>query len=214
MASRASTPVAWASVMTSARVPTRLRISALPSSFLAAARSLRSPWYSSRPVIAASSSFTASKIARGPAASIEPLAPRAASGVMNTGQCRKRSPSAASRAARRAVSSGRVVLWSIRIASARIPGRADAMTASTTASSFSTRCTRSASRTASAGVAATTIPKRARSRALSTDRFQTVTLSPRFAAASAQAPPSSPVPRNAMFAMDVSPMNCATRIAC
>jgi hypothetical protein len=88
IASSPGTSLALASVSTSAIAAERLRISALPNSFFAAARSLRSPWYSRRPVIAARSALTASNNAAGPAASIEPLALRAISGVMKTGQCR------------------------------------------------------------------------------------------------------------------------------
>jgi hypothetical protein len=47
------------------------------------------------------------------------------------------------------------------------------------------------------------MPKAARACALSAERFHAVTRSPRFAAASAKAAPSRPVPRNAMFAMVV-----------
>ena len=203
IAAAPSTPLAWARVSTSAMAADRLMINALPKSLFAAARSLRSPWYSRRPVIAASSSLTVSKTAAGPATSIEPCALRAAAGVMNTGQCRYLSPAAASRCARSAVSTGSVVLWSISTASAENPAPAAAITSSTTASSFSTRCTRVAPPTASAGVDATRMPNRARARALSGERFQTVTVSPRCAAASAKAAPSNPVPRNAMFAMAV-----------
>ena len=122
---------------------------------------------------------------------------------MKTGQCRYLIPWAWSRRARSAVSRGSVVVWSIRIASAESPERAAAMTSSTTASSRSTRWTLDASRTASAGVAAAFTPNGARARTLSGVRFHAVTASPRLAAASANAPPSNPVPRNAMFAMVV-----------
>ena len=119
---------------------------------------------------------------------------------MNTGQCRYLMPSALSRAERCAVSAGSVVVWSMITASAASPGRAAAMTSSTTASSFSTMCTRAAPRTASAGVAAGLTPNCASAATLSCERFHAVTVSPRLAAPSAKAPPSRPVPRNAMFA--------------
>ena len=65
-----------------------LRIMALPNNLLAAARSVRSPMYSSRVVMAASAACTRSNKALGPATIIDPWALRAAAGPMNTGQCR------------------------------------------------------------------------------------------------------------------------------
>ena len=173
-------------------------IIALPNSLFTAAWSLRSPRYSIFPVIFASSSRTLSNSGRGPHASIEPSALRAAGGPMNTGQCRYLMPSAASRCARCAVSAGSVVVWSTITAPVASAGRAAAITSSTTASSLSTRWTRAAPRTASAGVAAGCTPKRARAWTLSAVRFHAVTVSPRVAAASAKAAPSRPVPRNAI----------------
>src|SRR6185437_4736669 len=81
------------------------------------------------------------------------------------------------------------------------PGRSAAITSSTTASSLSTRWTRLASRTASAGVFATFTLNRSSARALLSVRFQTVIESPRRAAASTKPLPSSPVPRYAMCVM-------------
>src|SRR6185437_2086937 len=81
------------------------------------------------------------------------------------------------------------------------PGRSAAITSSTTASSLSTRCTRLAPRTASAGVFATFTLNRSRARALLSVRFHTVIDSPRRAAASTKPLPSSPVPRYAMWVM-------------
>src|SRR4051812_39417228 len=62
-------------------------------------------------------------------------------------------------------------------------------------------CTRSAPATASAGVAATLAPNDSSARAFASVRFQTVTASPRRSMPSTIPLPSSPVPRNATFAI-------------
>src|SRR5580765_5752820 len=72
---------------------------------------------------------------------------------------------------------------------------------STTSSSGSVICTRSAPATASPGVAATFAPNACRARAFASVRFQTVTESPRRSMPSTIAPPSIPVPRNATLAI-------------
>src|SRR3954470_9436049 len=61
--------------------------------------------------------------------------------------------------------------------------------------------TRSALATASPGVAATVAPEGSSARAFASVRFQTVTASPRRSMPSTIPLPSSPVPRNATFAI-------------
>src|SRR5258708_24001932 len=129
-----------------------------------------------------------------PAASIIPPASRHIFGVMKTGACTNATPPASRRFARAVVPAGDVVEWSTTRVERR-PSPAAPRTASTTASSVSITCTRSAPATASGTVVATRTPKASRALALATDRFQAVTRSPRFAAASASAPPMSPAPR-------------------
>ena len=87
------------------------------------------------------------------------------------------------------------------VASGRSRGIAAAISSSTTASSGSVRCTRSAPSTASPGVAATCAPAASSARALASVRFHTVTPSPRRSIPSTIALPSSPVPRNATVAI-------------
>src|SRR3954465_11004796 len=62
-------------------------------------------------------------------------------------------------------------------------------------------CTRSAPAPASAGVAAPLAPDDSSARAFASVRFQTVTASPRRSMPSTIPLPSSPVPRNATFAI-------------
>ena len=92
------------------------------------------------------------------------------------------------------------------IASRRSRGVNAATIWSTTASSGSVMCTRSAPATASPGVAATFAPNASSARALASVRFQTVTASPRRSIPSTIAPPSSPVPRNATLAIADLPL--------
>src|SRR2546426_1934373 len=77
---------------------------------------------------------------------------------------------------------------------------------STTASSGSVMWTRSASATASAGVAATRAPSFSSARAFASVRFHTVTASPRRSIPSTMALPSRPVPMNATFAITTLPL--------
>src|SRR5258708_745012 len=72
---------------------------------------------------------------------------------------------------------------------------------STTASSGSVMCTRSAPATASPADSAAVAPNASSARALASVRFHTVTESPRFNIPSTIALPRSPVPINATFAM-------------